>query len=306
MSDPEKPVDTTKRVLNLDVAADAGAPSAHEPGKSEGGTPPLGETAKAVSGISKDVIAKLGLPDDFRRAAESINQSMAPFRDVQARMRSISDTLGANSAIGKVAEQIARQQKFIDGIPKSMFGSVLNDTLRDIEEPRIPRLPDIKIPPNPGIETNARLKRIEQKFDQMHSIATEAASIANGLQGAATEFLVEFKTAARGNDRASRRAIRLGVMAVAVAVFSAVGQIVYTEFWRVPADAASMQLALDDMKREIVALRERQIATIEQLSEAIGRSDGDLARSIQALTEQLGKDSARAERAAKVQTEPSP
>lgn len=224
--------------------------------------------------------AAMGVTDPLQGA---MAEAMKPFRDIEDRMRSITAMTGQHNALGKVAEQIAGQQRAIDSL---MNRPAVKDSLeREITVPRLP-----KLPPNPLIETNKRLGRIEDRFEQIQQIAGEAASIANGLQGAAAEFLAEFKLAAQENSRAARTAIWLGATAVIATLIVAMGQIAYNEFWRVPADSQAMSEAIVEMKSEITALREQNATTIERLEQALESSDADLAATIRALVDRLPAD----------------
>src|SRR5690606_36426822 len=133
----------------------------------------------------------------------------------------------------------------------------------------------IEVPPHPAHETNERLERIEAQFGQMQGVAMEAAAIANGLQGAAAEFLIKFEDAATNNDRAARRAIRIGAAAMAIAVLAPLVQIIYTEFWRVPDDAAALQAALLEMKAEIAGIREEQANVAAGIATTLLDADRD-------------------------------
>lgn len=193
-----------------------------------------------------------------------------PGRELQERMRRLTDAVNSNSAIGKLAERIAEQQKAIEGTKIPDLGRM---AMLPMPEP-VP-LPDIEIPPHPAHETNERLERIEAHFEQMQEIATEAAAIANGLQGAAAEFLVKFERAARDNDRVAGWAIRIGAAAMLVAVLMPLVQIIYTEFWRVPVETAAMQAALTEMKTEIAGLRGEQANVTARLAAALENADRD-------------------------------
>lgn len=195
-----------------------------------------------------------------------------PGRELQERMRRLTDAMNGNSALGELAEQIAQQQKAIEGIKVPDLGRM---TMPAMPEPV--SLPDFEIPPHPAHEANDRLERIEARFEQMQGIATEAAAIANGLQGAAAEFLVKFERTARDNDRAAGWAIRIGAAAMLVAVLMPLVQIIYTEFWRVPDDTAAMQAALTEMKTEIAGLKGEQANVTARLAAALENADRDSA-----------------------------
>lgn len=231
--------------------------------------------AGAASAAMKAALEQTsGVQDAMARAAEA----MKPLRAIEERMNALQSVVGTDNALSKVAGQIAAQQRSIDAL------AALDMVDREIT---VPRIPDMKIPPNPLIETNKRLKRIEGRFEQIQGIAGEAASIANGLQGAAAEFLGEFKAAAQENNRAARKAIWLGAMAVIATLSVALGQIAYNEFWRVPADTQAMADAIVDVKSEITALREQNAATMELLEEALRDSDDELAGAIRDLVDRL-------------------
>lgn len=235
--------------------------------------------ASAVGAAMKAALGQTGgVQDAMARAAEA----MKPLRDIEERMSALRSVAGTDNALSKVAGQIAAQQRSIDAL-------AMGRSARDMVDREItmPRIPDIKIPPNPLIETNKRLKRIEDRFEQIQGIAGEAASIANGLQGAAAEFLSEFKVAAQENNRAARKAIWLGAMAVVTTLSVALGQIAYNEFWRVPADTQAMRDAIVEMKSEITAVREQNAAMVERFEKALRGSDDELAAAIRDLVDRL-------------------
>lgn len=197
-------------------------------------------------------------------------------------MRQLKETVSGSSTLGKIAEQIARQQKVIDGM-------TIPDLARPIAElPKSLSLADIEVPPHPAHETNERLERIEAQFGQMQGVAMEAAAIANGLQGAAAEFLIKFEDAATNNDRAARRAIRIGAAAMAIAVLAPLVQIIYTEFWRVPDDAAALQAALLEMKAEIAGIREEQANVAAGIATTLLDADRDNTELLRDIRDLLG------------------
>lgn len=239
---------------------------------------PMREASAAGAAMKAALGQTGGVQDAMARAAEA----MKPLRDIEERMSALRSVTGTDNSLSKVAGQIAAQQRSIDAL-------AMGRSARDMVDREItmPRIPNIKIPPNPLIETNKRLKRIEDRFEQIQGIAGEAASIANGLQGSAAEFLGEFKVAAQENNRAARKAIWLGAMAVVTTLSVALGQIAYNEFWRVPADTQAMRDAIVEMKSEITAVREQNAATVERFEKALRGSDDELAAAIRDLVDRL-------------------
>lgn len=229
------------------------------------------------------------LDEDAKRYSavhEQMEKALEPYRGLQDRMKSLGISAGEDSAIGRVAKQIADQQRAIEAmrpqIPEHLEKS----------EPRLPIIEQIKLPQNPILETNERLERIEERFEQMQAIATDAAQIANGLQGAAAEFLQKFEKAAADNDRTAGRAIWIGVIAVIIAIAMPAVQIGYSEFRRTPDNGPEMQAALEDVQAEVAGLRNAQAQASAQLGEIIGSSNDETAKVLREIRDLLSNRSA--------------
>lgn len=226
---------------------------------------------KAIEGIERQTQPFRDLQDrltpqlnSVTAAQKAMETSFGPLRDLEARMKTLGGIAGENSSLGRLAEQIGAQKSAIDAI-----------RLHETEIPRIPELPPI--PPNPIFETNSRLERIEERFEQMQVIAADAAEIATGLQGAAAEFLQKFEKAAADNDRTAARAIWIGVVAVFIAVAMPAAQIIYSEYRREPSNGAEVQAALEAMQSELATMRNAQTVANDRLTEALATSDSETA-----------------------------
>ncbi|SEO21416.1 hypothetical protein SAMN04489859_104622 [Paracoccus alcaliphilus] len=234
--------------------------------------PAMNDTVrKAIEGIERQTQPFRDLQDritpqlnSVTAAQKAMETSLGPLRDLEARMKTLGGIAGENSSLGRLAEQIGAQKSAIDAM-----------RLHETEIPRIPELPPI--PPNPIFETNRRLERIEERFEQMQVIATDAAEIATGLQGAAAEFLQKFEKAAADNDRTAARAIWIGVVAVFIAVAMPAAQIIYSEYRREPSNGAEVQAALEAMQSELTTMRNAQTVANDQLTEALATSDSETA-----------------------------
>jgi hypothetical protein len=234
--------------------------------------PAMNDTVrKAIEGIERQTQPFRDLQDrltpqlnSVTAAQKAMETSLGPLRDLEARMKTLGGIAGENSSLGRLAEQIGAQKSAIDAM-----------RLHETEIPRIPELPPI--PPNPIFETNRRLERIEERFEQMQVIATDAAEIATGLQGAAAEFLQKFEKAAADNDRTAARAIWIGVVAVFIAVAMPAAQIIYSEYRREPSNGAEVQAALEAMQSELTTMRNAQNVANDQLTEALATSDSETA-----------------------------
>lgn len=157
-----------------------------------------------------------------------------------------------NSGIRGVGEDLIRQNKELERIysPKP---SMLETS------------PSLFVsPPNPIHETNDRLGDMTERLENLVEFGEHALQIMNGLQIASAEFLENFSIEAEKNSRAAKIAIRVGLFAIAISIC----QILYTEFWRVPRDTASMDAALDSVRGEIDDLQAALGADLADYQEA--------------------------------------
>jgi len=206
------------------------------------------------------------------------------FSEMGAARRALDDLAGPGSAFGDIQRQIDEQRAAISALRSPAHESLAD---RYFNEP-IDQV-DFHIPENPLHETNDRLANIEGQFDRAQEIAANAASIATSLQQAALQFLEKFEAAARGNARAARRAIWIGAIAVMIAVAMPVIQVVYTEFWRAPADATAGQAALRELKGEVEALRAGQRDMADRLATALERRDASASAILGEIRDLLAK-----------------
>lgn len=242
----------------------------------------LGEQLKAqgYDGGERGEALKKAMEDMERQ----MEKALEPYRGLQDRMKNLGLSAGEDSAIGRVAKQIADQQRAIEAMRPH-----IPEDLTKPAPPRLPYIEQIKLPPNPIFETNERLERIEERFEQMQGIATDAAQIANGLQGAAAEFLQKFEKAAADNDRTAGRAIRIGVIAVIIAIAMPAVQIGYSEFRRTPDNGPEIQSALEDVRAEVAGLRNAQDQASAQLGEIIVSSNDETAKVFREIRDLLSK-----------------
>lgn len=209
-------------------------------------------------------------------AQEAIKRSLGPLHDLQDRMKSVGIAAGPDSTLGRLAEQIGAQQSAIEAM-----------RVQDRDTFRMPELPHI--PPNPIHETNKRLERIEKRFEQMQGVANSAAEIATGLQGAAAEFLQKFEKAAASNDRSASRAIRIGAIAVIIAVAMPAAPIIYSEYRREPSNGAEIQAALEEVRAELSTMREAQAEASDRLNEALTTFDSETTAVLRDIRELLAQ-----------------
>lgn len=236
---------------------------------------PLEEQIKSFQELAGQGGAAAKLAEQMKRYSavqEDMARMLEPYRGIQERMKSLGLSAGEDSVVGRVAKQIADQERNIE----AMRSHIPENLAR--REPQPWRdIANIKFPANPVLETNERLERIEQRFEQMQGIAADAAQIANGLQAAAAEFLQKFEAAAADNDRTAARAIRIGVFAVIIAIAMPAVQIGYSELRRMPDSGPEIQSSLAEVRTELTNLREAQVAASVQIEEAISLLEDETA-----------------------------
>ncbi|MBO0903458.1 hypothetical protein [Jiella sonneratiae] len=191
-------------------------------------------------------------------ALDSLRRAMAPANELTDRMRSLGLLAGEETPLGRLSKRIGEQQVAIDALKSGVSMDAASRSVfehsrsLDGDVPKVVRVPSLPpLPPNPLNETNKRLARIESRFDQLQNVATEGAQIATGLQASAAEFLLKFEQAAAENDRTASRAIRIGVIAIVIAVAMPTLQIAYSEYRRVSdtdhSIHATKSASLEDM-----------------------------------------------------------
>ncbi|WP_428481786.1 hypothetical protein [Pyruvatibacter mobilis] len=217
---------------------------------------------------------------DMKPSLDALEKYAAPVRQLQERMRSLGIAAGQESDLKRLADKIAGQQIAIDAIR--------------LPKPEMPHIPDLEsIPPNPIHQTNRRLERIEERVEEMQGVAANSAEIANGLQGAAAEFLQKFESAAENNDRAAKRAIRIGIIALIIALAMPAAQIFYSEYRREPNNGAEEQAALEVVQAELAAMRAEQAAASKRLNEVLAKSGEETAVILREIHVLLSRDAAR-------------
>lgn len=256
-------------------------------------TEPLGEQKKLFrpgGSVKPDGFAPPRA--DLERAAEHLAKDAARLTDA-AKLSWASDMvrdglkaieISPASRLSQIAKRLEEQQRAISGFATS--GGTGISPRSDVEDRlRLPELPPR--PPNPIHDTNKHLHRIEGRFEQMLDVAARGAQIATDLQAHAAQLLVKFENAAKENSKAAARAIRIGLAAVIIAVAMPSLQIVYTEFWRVPADQAGAQAVINSIQSEITLLRQTQIEAANRISAALERSDQQMIEVLKEVARSL-------------------
>ena len=242
---------------------------------------PVGIRLPAQAPVDLDALTK--------STRDAYEQMTASSRAIGETMRQMTENLVPKGFAEKMAKlsqpatdpSFTRITDLIDGQMGSIKGLRLSQpSLEDmgIRQPRIPHIEPLAFPPNPGIETNERLDRIEQQFASMSVIATQGAEIATQLQAYAAQFLQRFEQAAKETDRSARKAIWISISAIVLTAAAAVLPIAYDLVWQSPEEAASQAEALEAtgaLKTELSGLRADQQALFDRLETALAQSGPD-------------------------------
>ena len=234
---------------------------------------------KVAGAIDPSIVARL-------QGALGGSDTLQKLGDMSENIRQAASRITEISAYNQVADKLAEQFKAIDGLRLNI--------------PEMPSIPELLPSPevafhdmldieNPLVETNERLKNIEERFDKMEKIALNAAEIATSLQSSAAVFLDKFETAARDNDRTTKRAVTIGVLALIVAILIPISQSLYAELFRAPSDAATTQFAISEIKREIQSLRQSQMTVADKVAEALDRNGHQATQDLKEIRDILAK-----------------
>jgi hypothetical protein len=216
----------------------------------------------------------------------------------------------AEGPMDRVRNMIAAQRKALDSInPQGLLPSgLMNDIFKERPGPdlqiQVPTMPKIR---NPIIETNARLEQLEEHFEKMLTVMTNAAAIGTTIQEHASEFLVKFERVSQDTDRSASRAIRISVAALFIALMTPFLQMGY-DATKAYYNPDQTDAKLGRVVEELVTLRqadtqatERLIGELQQSSKgnadklaaqlrADGQASRDLLKDIQRLLAESPRD----------------
>ncbi len=209
----------------------------------------------------------------YFRARDSAEELIGP---LQERMKNLDVGAGVDARIGRLSKELADQHSSIEELVHA--------------EVSMPELPDLSQLENPRVKTNEKLDLVLLRFAQMQEIAANAARIATQTQEVALEFVHRFERAAQDNDRAARRAIWIGGIAVGIAVLMPSAQIIYSELRREPSSQPAMATAIENVRAEIRFLRESQAAVSDRLTDALASSDEKTAAILREIRQLLSED----------------
>ena len=245
----------------------------------------LSPTLAALGGLDK-LDQNLGALRAFGKLS-GILDPLGRIDKLGEKVRAAADPF-RSSAMEKITRRIADQHKAIANLRRDMPDiRALERQEHALSMPEPPWFPEI--PPDPAFETNERLAALQERLDRMEKIALDSAAIATGLQESAATFLTKFEEASKENARTTKRAVRIGVLAIVIATLTAFFQIGYTELYRSPADTAANEAAIAEMKKEILGLQEAQKAATAKLSEAISQNGDHVVAPLKEIRDLLAR-----------------
>tara|TARA_R110002110_G_scaffold415454_2_gene649907 strand:+ start:353 stop:1255 length:903 start_codon:yes stop_codon:yes gene_type:complete len=215
--------------------------------------------ASAISGFKE----RAGLA----RAVSAIDAS-----GIHDRMKGLEGITGADSALARVAKDIGRQQSALDALNNPIYSPPLH--LEAVE--------------HPAKETNNRLSRIEERFDQVFALAKDSAQVATGLQASATEFLQKFQVEADKNGESVNKTIKVAWFSLGAVALFACAQIAAPLFLP-DRQTEAMQQSVQELRLEVETLRESQSQASDRLVEALATSDKETAAALMAIAAQLAQ-----------------
>lgn len=193
---------------------------------------------------------------------------------------------GIYERLGDISARTAESSRLADvirGLEKQQ--SLLDDLSATTAEPKIPSIPEIPKIESPIAEINRKLDRIEKQFSQVSVIVRESAQVATDMQAYAAEFLQKFEKAAEDANRSGNKAIKVGWIALAIAIVVGAGQIFAPTLMQ-DQEAEALRQTVIDLNSELSTMRMEQTEASERLIEALTSSGQATASALnEALSE---------------------
>lgn len=217
-------------------------------------------------------IDSIGKPIDLDKLVEATKPSLATetaalraaevFRDIgdigkrqHAALAKATAALSVPVGMENIFKDLANQRGLIADLARGPIDKAF------VGHPPM-QIPEIK---NPLLETNERLAKIEKRFLKMEEIALKGAEIATGLQAYAAQFLQKFEIAATETDASARRAVRIGIIAIVIAVAVPAAQTAFEVFWDRPTEVRALAEAIEDLNVTIAQMQVSEAPSSESM-----------------------------------------
>ena len=195
---------------------------------------------------------------------EAVRQAQAvasPLRDIVERMRV---QLPHTSRLGLTLPPMKRS------LPTAVPGPKLE----------VPDFPPIR---NPVHDTNEKLSDVLNALDSMEALAIQTAETLTSMDDAASQYLAAFAEASDKADRASRRMIWIGGLAILVAILIPIGNVVYFELHSSHTEA-SVAGAITTISEHIDAIAEAQRESTGQIRSDLNSGNTATTNSLDRLS----------------------
>jgi len=224
----------------------------------------LGPQLNAAHELQKQIEAQKHVYEDLLR----------PSKEMEALRNRLVSFTKPNPAMKSILDQVENQRRLLDSMsvvksPDERLGAGINNRIP------VPRMPDLKMPRNPILDTNAKLAEIEQKFENMLNVMANAARIGNDIQAQAAVFISKFEEASAQTDTSAKKAIRVGVIALVIATLSPFAPMVVDYF-----SPNRTVPSIEALTREVISARQSANADNEQLIEALKERDEQVAERL--------------------------
>lgn len=232
---------------------------------------PLGEIAKTLAGAGPQLDAAKTLATHIQAQQEKFKDLLRPSKEAEALRDHLASPSRPPAAIKSILDQVESQRRLLDSISKPDVGKLLEERLKSTVDERaisVSRMPDIKMPRNPILDTNAKLAEIERKFESMLDVMTNAARIGNDIQAHAATFIDKFEEASSQTDSSAKKAILVGVVALVIATLSPFAPLAVDHYSPNPTVPA-----IEALTREVVSANRSASADNQKLIDALKERD---------------------------------
>jgi hypothetical protein len=232
--------------------------------------------------------------DDQAKQQERMRQLIGPFKNaLEAHKNLFTPSFleafkNSQSSVAQLQDLAKRLGGNIPDLSKLGVATSVDALARPAPIERLrPHVPDFSAIRHPSQDTNERLSEVVDHLDQMGVLAVQTAKTVGDVSKTVSELLITLGAASDKSDRASRRAMKIAISALMVAVLSPLVQIVYSE-WRTHQDQTATNAVVTEVADRIDSVVEAQRDSAKRLSNALENSNEAIASSLDRLPEAMG------------------
>ncbi|MDM7850419.1 hypothetical protein [Pseudochrobactrum kiredjianiae] len=224
-----------------------------------------GALGEAVKGIK--------ILENFKPAFSS--DFMKTPKNLKSYTNSLDKLTGTSPETKSIISKAKEQKVLIDGISDgSDSEKYLNDKVLKKEQHLSASPPYTN---HPAHQTNDKLASIDQRFEKMLEVMLKAASIGNDIQANAASFIDKFEVASQKTDTSARTAIRIGIIAVVIAIATPILSKIVDAYSSNPVVAA-----VEALSREVATSQQTQNGMVERFVTEFRDGDEAIVKGIAA------------------------